>query len=651
MLFAPVTLETVKHKRIVFYASLVGSIGLMTVIHVSAEFFVGDPLLHPLMVMLFFGCLASVPWSFADPYRELIEAEYRWRYAEAGPAIQRNIEMLLIRKAAFVKGFAVIGVIAALCLGLRVAAAWPAAQPLLGEFSGLLTWGALGGLAGLPLYGVFRLRLVREIGELGRQIREEMRIGGLSERTAADEARQRKLDGGPGVEVTEPLRFRAGGHDWRWDDFYKNVAVFGQTGSGKTLCVLNALLDGLIASSGRGETAAAGLILDPKGDFREKVAELCRIHGRARDLLVLDPYELQRSFRWNPLDTDDDPLEIAGRFGAVMEVLSPSGKDDKFWIQSSTRLVQNLVTLLRAAYPERPPSLVDVYDAAMSDVALDRVGEAVNVQAGDRRRDLRRALDFFFDEWKPMDEKPRGSIRTFVGNMLGPFLVEPYDELFAGRSTWRIADAIDQGRIIYVYMPIADREVMAKVVCTFIKLEFYRAVLQRPNKRRPSFFLCDEFQSFFTVGQGRGDADAFERTRQSNHANVIAFQNLNALLKQTDKREPVENLLGNCATKLFLRNTDSVTNEFASKLFGQQIETLTSISTSVDGRTKRGEGAGSIAGSAQYAARVKPDDFVQLAVPSQEDGVAFAEAMAHLAARGQVETKRLRWKVHPLGER
>jgi len=53
----------------------------------------------------------------------------------------------------------------------------------------------------------------------------------------------------PPVTVLGAESFRAGGFDWEWPDFYKNLAVFGQTGSGKTVCVLNALLDGLISSS------------------------------------------------------------------------------------------------------------------------------------------------------------------------------------------------------------------------------------------------------------------------------------------------------------------------------------------------------------------------------------------------------------------
>lgn len=642
--------EAVRKAGIAFHASLWGSLALAAAIHLAAPLFADDRLIRFGLVIVFFGALASAAWSFADPYRAYLSARYRWRYADSGPAILRDVEMFLTRRTRFAAGLAWIGTAGALLLGGAVAAEWPEAAPL-GAARGLLLWSGIACLLALPLHAAANGRLMRETLALRRQIEEQAQISAAPLRTAESEAEAQRAAGGPAVEVTGPMRFRAGGHEWLWSDFYKNAAIFGQSGSGKTLCVLNALLEGLLASSAAGGQPAAGLILDPKGDFRDKIAALCRAHGRAADLMAIDPYDLGTSIRWNPLDSPDDAMEIAGRFGAVMEVINPSGGDDKFWIESTKRLVQNLISLMRVVRPGMPPSLSEVYDAAMSDAALDRWGELVTADLLDRSKEARRAVDYFEDVWKTMPDNTKGSIRAYVSNMLGAFLVEPYDELFAGRSTETISGMLDAGRILYVHMPIADREVMARVVSTFVKLEFYREVLRRPNKARPSFFLCDEFQSFFTVGQGRGDADAFERTRQSNHANIVAFQNLNALLKQTPRPEPVHNMLGNCATKLFLRNTDKETNDYASGLFGEHIETLGGMSVNIGGGARGGGQGGTVSGAAQYAARVKKEEFSRLAVPSREDGASHAEAMAHLGARARIETGRQRWAIHPIGGR
>ena len=60
--------------------------------------------------------------------------------------------------------------------------------------------------------------------------------------------------------------------------------------------------------------------------------------------------------------------------------------------------------------------------------------------------------------------------------------------------------------------------------------------------------------------------------------------------------------------------------------------------------------SGSVSATAQYGARIRRDAFTTLAVPSREEGHRFAEAIGHLAARSQVETRRMKWKVHPIGE-
>ena len=640
--------EDATQSHISFLASLWGSLGLCVVIHFVAPMFSDQDMLRLGLVIVFFGCLASAFWSLTDPYGRSLATNYRWKYADASAAIRLNVDRFVLRQARYARRIGWFATAAVGLMALAVLSEWRLfsvlenAQPWLDRLAFITT-------LGVPVYALMTAKILREALALKRQVEEETALSGTKVRSAESEADMRRQEKAPPVQITGPMQFRAGGYDWQWGDFYKNTAIFGMSGSGKTLCVLNALLDGLLASSGAGSKPAAGLILDPKGDFRDKIKRLCRMYGRSSDLRIIDPYDLAKSIHWNPLDSRDDPMEIAGRFGAVMEVINPAGSDDRFWIDSSKRLVQNLIALIRATRPELPPSLSEVHDAAMSDAMLDRWGECVTVELLNENKQASRAVDYFQDVWGPMPDNTKGSIRAYVGNMLGAFLQDPYDELFAGHSSETLSDMLDAGRILYVHMPIADREVMAQVVSTFVKLEYYREVLKRPNKSRPSFFLCDEFQSFFTVGQGRGDADAFERTRQSNHANIIAFQNLNALLKQTPRPEPVYNLLGNCATKLFLRNTDKDTNEFASVLFGEHVETLSNSSIGI-GQGARGRGgSSSVSGSSQYAAKVKKDEFTQLGVPSREDGISYAEVMAHLGARARIETGRQRWNVHPIG--
>lgn len=644
-----ISTDEIRHRKIYFWSSSAGALTLAVLIHLLAPGFMDRAFTRMMLVIMFFGALATATWSLSQPFRDYNNARMRWQFADAPPGVRQNVERYLIRTNRVAARLSIVSTLGVISIALAVLSHWDMFRAIAG-FRTLFYWGGFGCLVLTPVVLVASAGELREARAMRRQMDEEMQISGSRMRDARTATEDISFRAQQAVEVIAPMKFRAGEYDWNVSDFYKSAAIFGQPGSGKTICVLNALLDGLLQATGAAGQPASALILDPKGDFHDKIGTLASNHGRKNDLLIIDPAEPRKSICWNPLDSDDDAQEIAGRFGAVMEILNPSGKNDTFWIDSAKRLVENLISLLRYARPDAPPSLIEIYEAALSDEVIEGWGRMISDDTYDASHEVERTFRYFFDVWLPMPSDMRGTIRSFVSNMLGSFLRAPYDTLFAGRSTVRMGEVLDQGKILYVNMPIADKEVMARVVSTFIKLEFYREVLKRRRKPRPSFFLCDEFQSFFTVGQGRGDADAFERTRESNHANIIAFQNLNALFKQTERREPVLNLLGNCAIKIFLRNTEKETNEYASELFGQYIETLSGSSVSIGQGLKQSTSGSSISGSAQYAARIKKDEFTALEVPSVDDNSPYAQAIAHLAARAQVQTRRMRWKVHPIGK-
>ena len=90
---------------------------------------------------------------------------------------------------------------------------------------------------------------------------------------------------------------------------------------------------------------------------------------------------------------------------------------------------------------------------------------------------------------------------------------------------------IDAGRILFMVYNAhcRSRGKWRGCVSTLHKARIFPRDPQSVRTRKAGFFLCDEFQAFFTVGRGVVMTDAFERTRQLNHANIVAFQKLNAL--------------------------------------------------------------------------------------------------------------------------
>lgn len=595
--------------------------------------------------------------SFVAAWRRHREALMQWRFGAASSAVADTLTYLRNEQRLARRGRlpALMGSIS--CLGLHVLSHWPQLA-VLAPYRTAFGIASLGLLAAVPILALRNRGHIVNAWFLWRYLKQQLdHLGYGPRRGALFQRRGMKRE--PVVTVTGPGRFRIGDFEWRFDDLVKNVLIVGAVGSGKTVCLLNSLLYGLIASNS--SLKISGLVLDAKGDFHGKLQHLCAELGRAEDLVVLDPSTWEKvgrtllSIAWNVLDNRDDALEVATRLIAALRLIGlEQGSEGSFFLDSAKVFLRHAITLVRAAADEEPPSLIDVYQLAQEDEEetpfYHKLIEAISARhPGEVPREVLDAIAYFEKEWRRMADRQKSAVQGTLTQLLDEFLVAPFREIFSGTSTISIADIIDQGKILYVHMPASDRERMSRLICTLIKLEFQRQILLRPRKERPSFFLCDEFQTFYTAGEGRGDSDFWERSRESNHANIVASQNVSAFLKRTRNRNDVMNFLGNSSVKLFLRNTEEETNRWASALFGQRSEIVvtTSEQAALDGSWRRRNT--SYGRSTRTLPRVPPEAFTRLAIPIRGDARRqFAESIVHLGSRGETEHHTLVWPVNPL---
>ena len=310
---------------------------------------------------------------------------------------------------------------------------------------------------------------------------------------------------------------------------------------------------------------------------------------------------------------------------------------------------------MRAAAGDEPASIVDVYRLAQEGEEetplYHQLLAAISAHFPDPLPvEIADAIHFFEREWAGMADRQKSGVRGTITQLLDEFLVPPFREIFTGRSTVAIADVIEEGKLFYVHMPAAQRERMSRLVNTLIKLEFEKHVLMRPRKARPSFMLIDEFQTVYTVGDGRGDSDFFERSRESNHASIVSAQNISAFLKRTRNAADVRNFLGNCAVKIFLRNTEEETNRWASALFGMRSEIVvhSTEQAAVDGGWSRRRHT-SYSRSTRMLPLVPPETFMRLAIPIKGDpDHQHAESIIHLGSRSATDHPTVIWPVNPL---
>ena len=723
------SIASYREARTNFLAYVLVGMGAVVLIYLLPKGSAGPTVRLGYTVVLFGGLIIALS-AFTGPLGAYLrlKAEVGWR--DAGDEI-RSLQLALAgRVERIAERLAWILLVAVTALFLCVLAKWDFAKALLGGPSAYLRWLFWIALIAVPVDLFLSTHRISEIATIRRAIRRQLDVGGWKEGSEEEVDAQEEALLGPPVAVTAPLAFKAGGLEWNWSDFQRNAIVFGATGSGKTATVLNAFLDGLLSSTSHDRsTAAAALILDPKGDYHQKLGILMGRIGRRDDLRILDPSQPASSVRWNPFDSPDDALEIAGRFAAVLALMGMKSTQDTFFIDSAKTFLRHAIGLLRAVEPpDTPPSFArvlvlvsqqhrvisesilfllrcacqelgrpitkeaflalrtesDTYRQLVAD--LDSKGPKGSAIASYLRRwtsetddehqeywagvagdfdraaelgpatftqgtEVAVAVEYLLNTWIKMPDRTQGSIQSQLTLMLDPFVVEPYRSLFSGRSTATMAQVLDEGLVFYSFMPIEDRPEMAKLINTMLKLDYYRQVLLRLDKKRPSLFFCDEFQTFFTSDAGRGDGPFFSRSRQSFHANVVATQNYGGLLAEASKPEIVRNFMGNCAIKLFLRNTDGETNELASKeVFGEYSAVVVNLSES--GSVRGGSGGfaqtGSMGEQLQRQRRVPPERFSSLAVPDRALGTDYAEAMLHLSTRSEVVARRLRFKLHPL---
>jgi type IV secretory pathway TraG/TraD family ATPase VirD4 len=178
-----------------------------------------------------------------------------------------------------------------------------------------------------------------------------------------------------------------------------------------------------------------------------------------------------------------------------------------------------------------------------------------------------------------LPSKTRETIDADFTGMFDPLTRGKIGELF-GTTTNLTPDDIFNGKIVIINIPVARYREVGQFAALIWAQLFQRAVDRRtytPPRTRPVFLWEDEAH-YFTIEQ---DA-LFQTTARSKGISVVRLtQNIPNFLDAygRDGKHKVDTLLGNHATKIFHRNGDPTTNEWASKVIAKETSYKHSIST------------------------------------------------------------------------
>ena len=137
-------------------------------------------------------------------------------------------------------------------------------------------------------------------------------------------------------------------------------------------------------------------------------------------------------------------------------------------------------------------------------------------------------------------------------------------------------------KIVVLSIDFGSNKKIAKILSTYLKLDFQRQVLSNYSSKEV-FFICDEYQEF----ANEEDSHFFSISREYKCINIVSMQSYSSLIN-TLKNEKASNvIIQNLVNKIYFRNDDTYTIQEVIKLFGKQIKKSKSVSVGEGGGRAR----------------------------------------------------------------
>jgi hypothetical protein len=226
-----------------------------------------------------------------------------------------------------------------------------------------------------------------------------------------------------------------------------------------------------------------------------------------------------------------------------------------------------------------------------------------------KRQQFEAVKRWFYQDWSRIEPKLRTSIVEGISVFLSLFDDNPavkrifcppketYDPVANadgryGKPLAPFAELIESGTVCALNFPVSANPGLAKTIGTLMKQDFQRAVLNRIPKMekesqrwRQVLFLCDEYQSFATVGENdpSGDEKFFALSRQAKCMPIVATQSISSL-RSALPGESWRTLLQTFRTKIFLALSDDFSARTASELCGKEEQLKVNYSFSEHGQ-------------------------------------------------------------------
>lgn len=378
--------------------------------------------------------------------------------------------------------------------------------------------------------------------------------------------------------LSHPLFHLSPRDPWTIADSFEGTVITGDPGGGKT--------SGSGATIAKGVLRAGygGLVLTHKSDEVARWTQYAKETGRGQDVIIVAP---ESRWKFNFLeyqflragDGAGHTENTVNAFVNVLESRYRGGRrqtQDAYWTDGARRLLRNNLDALHLA--GEPITMDNILELLRSLPAPDRQTGAPQYRPDSYcEYCLRKAgspqLQAFFERefCAPGAERQNAGIISTLTNMADPFMSGPVRDLFCSMETTFVPEFSRAGAIIVLALPVLEWEDAGRTAQLLFKYIWQQAMLMRqglPRGERPVFLWADEAQVFMTDF----DRGFQEAARSSWAATIYLTQNVNNLYTaMAPDHAQAHALLGNLGTKIFHRNSDSTTNQWAADTIGKGV--------------------------------------------------------------------------------
>ena len=359
---------------------------------------------------------------------------------------------------------------------------------------------------------------------------------------------------------------------------FQNILITGTIGSGKTSSAIYPFLEQLISFENNNINKKLGmLILDVKGNMFFQVKEYVKKYNREKDLIVISLFSGEK---YNPIYKPNiSPIVLANRLKTILTLFSPNSSEN-YWLDKVEQILTECIKFCRI-YNNGYVTFKEIHELISSNkyyknkiIKIKKLflkGKLNNIQI----YDILSSIKFLENEYFSLDLRTFNILKSEITRITNVFISDynilntfssPKKEL----SFKNFNEVFNKGKIVVLSMNIFEYKNLAKIIATYLKLDFQTEVMTRlkNNKKnlRTVCFISDEFHEYVTTT----DADFFSQSREAKCINIVSTQSYSSILNTIHDESASKVIIQNLVNKLWFRTDDIFTIENAQKQIGKE---------------------------------------------------------------------------------